>query len=292
MSNLFFELENQKRRKSCFCFDSGDSFTLLELLIVVAVLVIMISLLLPALGKARELAKGSACLSNLKQIGLAQAMYSGEQDDFIVACTRSSNTDSGMIFSNSWFGVLSGTSNDGSSCSGSFGVKFISTLKRGSYDCDFKCPAEPMPMNWGNGSNTMRFTHYAVGEITKKGNPEVPYYRKLSQVTKPGECIFAGDCGYTNTLSLNGWGEALFTAFRHGGGNDFSSSLLSARTKDGILNAFPSLTGTTNLVYIDGHAAAISLASLLEVPTENGWTLQTKPAFFVHAFYRGFQSGK
>lgn len=55
-------------------------FTLIELLVVVAIIAILASLLLPALTAARDAARGSTCLSQLKQIALATQMYCDEHD--------------------------------------------------------------------------------------------------------------------------------------------------------------------------------------------------------------------
>ena len=60
-----------------------DGFTLLELLVVIAVIALLASMLLPALHGAREFARKAKCMSNLKQLGYLITMYADDYDDYI-----------------------------------------------------------------------------------------------------------------------------------------------------------------------------------------------------------------
>jgi len=58
----------------------GAGFTLIELLVVVAIIALLAAILFPVFAKAREQARKAACLSNLKQIGIAIGMYTSDYD--------------------------------------------------------------------------------------------------------------------------------------------------------------------------------------------------------------------
>lgn len=60
-----------------------SGFTLIELLVVVAIIAVLISILLPALARAREMAKRSVCSSNLSQVGKAVYAYAQDNKEFI-----------------------------------------------------------------------------------------------------------------------------------------------------------------------------------------------------------------
>ena len=61
-----------------------QGFTLIELLVVIAIIAILMGVLMPALGRAREGGKRAACMSNLKQLMLAWTLYADDNTDKIV----------------------------------------------------------------------------------------------------------------------------------------------------------------------------------------------------------------
>lgn len=92
---------------------SRRGFTLVELLVVIGIIALLISILLPALNKAREASRVAACLSNLRQLGTIHTNYVAENHGYVVPCDigdwMSGANANGYPILDNWASLLVGT---------------------------------------------------------------------------------------------------------------------------------------------------------------------------------------
>src|SRR4051794_17426070 len=112
MSNVRPTSSPQRRHPARLASARSGGFTLVELLVVIAIIAVLISILLPTLGRARASARSVQCMSNLRQIGQAVQMYSIAQKgslpfgDYIQAGNFGDSAHNTR-----WFAVLQNTLN-------------------------------------------------------------------------------------------------------------------------------------------------------------------------------------
>ena len=82
----------------------SGGFTLVELLIVICIIALLITILLPALNRAREMSRRSVCLSNIRQLTAAWLMYADEHHGRLCNCAGNNNTYDPLVpLVQSWF---------------------------------------------------------------------------------------------------------------------------------------------------------------------------------------------
>jgi prepilin-type N-terminal cleavage/methylation domain-containing protein/prepilin-type processing-associated H-X9-DG protein len=204
------------------------AFTLIEMLVVIAIIAILAALLMPAVARGKEMARRIACLNNLKELSLAHIMYAGD--------------------------------NDGRLCPRTLNPAWMTRLRDGYVDLRLlHCPSDdPRPAGFPSdpafAADNAPYSYLlnAWNDYFRKLLDDAEFRRYLSAVTfhtmpesvirEPSDTIVFGE---KETKSMH-----IYMDFLQGAGNDIEE-IEQCRHNTGLT---PSRSGGSNYAFADGSA--------------------------------------
>jgi prepilin-type N-terminal cleavage/methylation domain-containing protein/prepilin-type processing-associated H-X9-DG protein len=209
---------------------AGGAFTLIELLVVIAIIAILASMLLPALARVKDSARGAQCLSQMRQLSLAVRLYADDHEDQFPRSQHSAFAHTQLPWGRAIASQLGRSE------------QTWTNLLSGIYHC----PADRRTRPWSYGQNV--YFELSPDNDDYAGAPQA--WRRLASVPHPATTILHAEvAGDANNLS-----DTADHIMAH-----FWMTVQDACDVAGVRHK-----GRSNYNFVDGHAAARELCATFD----------------------------
>lgn len=193
-------------------------FTLVELLVVISIIAVLLSIMMPALKKAREQAKSVKCLFNERQLGLALQFYLQDYNKYLPGIDNPGIWIADKIYGKTWVNMYVGS---------------ILNAERGN--AFLTCPAY-RAMWFGQGNYGMNY------DVCAFDYWRMPF-RKIEEIKSPGKCLFICDVFYEGP--------------NYASAQQYMTGHMDFKGKEmGRSNQHFRHSGKLNILYVDGHVGS------------------------------------
>lgn len=247
------------------------AFTLIELLVVISIIAILMSIMMPALSRARAMAQSVSCRSQLRDIGLGFNMYVQDNSGHVVQTSGSTQYFGGrwmMSLSKYMYNRRVNSADDPQGAASEGGI----------YDFQlFRCPVEAVKIkkaglnpdgtiangSWGNYGYNQFFTGYPANtnfNRTPNNTREANAWRKFDSIITPSTLPLFADTNTDDPVNIGDKGMWWLSAkgphpnayFNHNW-NGGAARISQTSSQWAPRGAAPNHNGKTNYLMADGH---------------------------------------